>query len=104
MAKFEKGVSGNLKGRPKNKTNSAFLIEKIAEKLEANNNQALGEIIDGLIEQAKNGDIAAITLLFARYAGAPPKAQEDNDKEFDVRITYSDTPKGDKEGIDEEMI
>jgi len=56
--KFKPGVSGNPKGKPKNKTPATLLRKSIAE--------AMPEIILTLIEQAKNGDTAAAKVLLDR--------------------------------------
>ena len=56
--KFKPGVSGNPKGKPKDKTPATLLRKSIAE--------AMPEIILTLIEQAKNGDVAAAKCLLDR--------------------------------------
>ena len=55
---FKPGVSGNPKGKPKDKTPATLLRKSIAE--------AMPEIILTLIEQAKNGDVAAAKCLLDR--------------------------------------
>lgn len=57
-AKFKAGVSGNPKGRPKNKTPATLLRKSIAE--------AMPDIISKLVEQAKEGDTAAAKILLDR--------------------------------------
>jgi hypothetical protein len=56
--KFKPGVSGNPKGKPKDKTPATLLRKSIAE--------AMPEIILTLIEQAKGGDVAAAKVLLDR--------------------------------------
>jgi len=56
--KFKAGISGNPAGRPKDKTPATLLRKSIAE--------AMPEIILSLIEQAKNGDVAAAKVLLDR--------------------------------------
>lgn len=56
--KYKPGVSGNPKGKPKNKTPATLLRKSIAE--------AMPEIILTLIEQAKNGDTTAAKVLLDR--------------------------------------
>ena len=56
--KFQPGVSGNPKGKPKDKTPATLLRKSIAE--------AMPEIILSLIEQAKAGDVAAAKCLLDR--------------------------------------
>jgi hypothetical protein len=56
--KFQPGVSGNPKGKPKDKTPATLLRKSIAE--------AMPDIILSLIEQAKNGDTAAAKVLLDR--------------------------------------
>jgi len=60
--KFQKGISGNPKGRPKNKTPATLLRKSIAE--------AMPEIILTLIQQAKDGDTAAAKVLLDRVCPA----------------------------------
>lgn len=55
---FKPGVSGNPKGKPKDKTPATLLRKSIAE--------AMPEIILTLIELAKNGDVAAAKCLLDR--------------------------------------
>ena len=57
-AKFKAGVSGNPKGRPKNKTPATLLRKSIVE--------AMPDIILKLVEQAKEGDTAAAKILLDR--------------------------------------
>ena len=57
-AKFKAGVSGNPKGRPKDKTPATLLRKSIVE--------AMPDIILKLVEQAKEGDTAAAKILLDR--------------------------------------
>jgi len=57
-SKFTPGKSGNPNGRPKNKSAPVMLRKAI--------DQAMPEIIEALIDQAKRGDIAAATVLLNR--------------------------------------
>lgn len=65
MAKFEKGQSGNLKGRPAGRTAGARLRKAIEERAD----DLLGVVID----MAMAGDLAACSLLLSRIV-APLKA------------------------------
>jgi hypothetical protein len=56
--KFKTGESGNPKGRPANKAATILLRKAISE--------AMPDIIQGLIDAAKLGDIAAATALLNR--------------------------------------
>src|SRR5450631_2365512 len=60
--KFKPGESGNPAGRPANKAATILLRKAISE--------AMPEIIDALIDQAKKGDIAAATVLLNRCVPA----------------------------------
>ncbi|CAB4816835.1 unannotated protein [freshwater metagenome] len=56
--KFKAGVSGNPKGRPKDRTPATLLRKSIINDMP--------EIILKLVEQAKNGDTAAAKILLDR--------------------------------------
>ncbi len=56
--KFQPGVSGNPKGKPKDKTPATLLRKAIVDDMPA--------IILKLVEQAKNGDTAAAKILLDR--------------------------------------
>ena len=60
--KFKAGVSGNPKGRPKNKTAATLLRKSIIDDMP--------DIILKLVEQAKNGDTAAAKILLDRCCPA----------------------------------
>jgi hypothetical protein len=61
MSKFEKGQSGNPKGRPKSLT-ASHLRQAIHEDMP--------DILNVLIELAKGGDVQAIKLLLERVCPA----------------------------------
>jgi hypothetical protein len=56
--KFQPGVSGNPKGKPKDKTPATLLRKSIVDDMP--------EIILKLVEQAKSGDTAAAKILLDR--------------------------------------
>jgi len=61
MSKFEKGKSGNAKGRPKSMT--ATLLRQAI-------NDDMPDIINKLIDLAKGGDVQAIKLVLERVCPA----------------------------------
>ncbi len=61
MSRFEKGKSGNAKGRPKSMT--ATLLRQAI-------NDDMPDIINKLIELAKSGDVQAIKLVLERVCPA----------------------------------
>ena len=61
-SKFTPGKSGNPKGRPKNQTATILLRKAIVD--------AMPEIIQGLIDAAKQGDVGAATVLLNRCVPA----------------------------------
>ena len=68
MAKFKAGQSGNPQGRPKDKTPATILRKAIADDMPA--------VLDVIIQQAKDGDMAAAKLLLDRICPAlKPQAQ-----------------------------
>ena len=58
MTKFKEGTSGNIRGRPKDKTPATLIRKSIAEEIPA--------IISVLVEQAKGGDVQAAKVLLDR--------------------------------------
>jgi hypothetical protein len=60
--KYQPGQSGNLNGRPKNKTPATMLRKSISDDMP--------DIINVLITKAKDGDVAAAKVLLDRVC--PP--------------------------------
>ena len=60
--RFQKGVSGNPKGKPKGTLDFRSTIKMAMLKIEAN----AEEIVDKVIDMAKNGDPACIKIVMDR--------------------------------------
>ena len=67
---FEKGKSGNPKGRPK----SALLTDAVRKRLAESND--LEAIAKALIGKAKKGDLEAVKIIFDRLEGKPKQSLE----------------------------
>jgi hypothetical protein len=85
---FEKGISGNPKGRPP--------IKPIIETLESNLNQTdVDLIVKKLVKMAKNGNLKAIEYLFNRLYGKTvcdfdtPQQQKEIEIKF---VKYNNAP------------
>jgi hypothetical protein len=84
---YQKGTSGNLKGRPKTQD----IREAIIETLEAPDKDfanILKAIINSLVLSALNGNIRAAELLF-NYAYGKPKENENSDRSEGITVTIS---------------
>jgi hypothetical protein len=62
MSKFEKGKSGNVKGRPPSHITAARVRKSLADDLP--------DILTKLVEMAKDGDTTAIKLILDRVCPA----------------------------------
>lgn len=68
MSKFKKGESGNPNGRPRGASQAAKLRQAIENDLQ--------DIIQALVEKAKEGDTAAAKLLLDRVVPAIKPVQQ----------------------------
>jgi hypothetical protein len=72
MPKFQKGQSGNPRGRAKGSRNRAtVLVDQIFDEKLFGEDQKAAAIIDKAIEMAASGDAACMRLCFDRIA--PPR-------------------------------
>ncbi len=89
--RFEKGTSGNEKGRPKLTRLTAALREQLAEVMPGASEQTIAEqIAETLIRLAISGDIAAIRECFDRSEGKAPLTLDVGNKDGEpLLITFS---------------
>jgi hypothetical protein len=89
--RFEKGTSGNEKGRPKLTRLTAALREQLAEVMPGASEQTIAEqIAETLIRLAISGDIAAIRECFDRSEGKAPLTLDVGNKDGEpLLITFN---------------
>jgi hypothetical protein len=89
--RFEKGTSGNEKGRPKLTRLTAALREQLAEVMPGASEQTIAEqIAETLIRLAISGDIAAIREVFDRSEGKAPLTLDVGNKDGEpLLITFN---------------
>ncbi len=96
--RFQKGQSGNPKGRPKGTKNVSSILEQELRKCitvtirgRKKRMNALEAAIAQLIEQAATGDLAAVKLLFGalrmtELGTSGPEPEEQVTREEDLKI------------------
>jgi ribosomal protein L17 len=86
--KYQKGQSGNPKGRPKKgETLTDLLREKIEKPKTPREKKARKElIIEKLITLAEAGDLAALKYVFDRIDGRPKESIEITDDAIDTKL------------------
>jgi hypothetical protein len=113
-SKFRAGVSGNPRGRPKNKRNLATVLERtLQEKIVVNENGVrktltkLEAAIKQLVNKAASGDLGALRQLgaLARSAeeqGVDPPTKQIADADLKVMQGVLKRLEGCKKGEDDE--
>jgi len=83
---FEKGRSGNPRGRPRK---NESLTDLLREKIETPAKEKITrkeKIVEKLIAMAEGGDLAALRYVFDRCDGRPMQTLEINNDAVDRRL------------------
>jgi hypothetical protein len=94
MSKFQKGQTGNKRGRPKTAHLETAEKHQITQQMMTKGTQALAidwvEIVGSLIKQAKKGNVPAATWLRDTFIGKPSETINHNAGEsFKEAITLA---------------
>lgn len=96
--KFQKGKSGNPRGRPKDGESMTALLNEYLKGTDGNGKKERRMIlIEKIYQKAKNGDRPALQYIFDRMDGKPKESVElSGEKENGLKIILEDARTKDK--------
>ena len=89
---YQKGQSGNPKGRPKKGTAMADALRTVLNKSE-DGRQNKRAVAEKLVEMARSGNLEAMKLLFERVDGKVPETrvlEGSKDAPVAIKVVYDD--------------
>jgi len=87
LSRFEKGISGNPKGRPKKGHSLTELLEKALQKKREEGIKGMEPLADALLDLAlKQKNIAAIKYCYDRIDGKPTETIQLMENALDSKL------------------